>query len=79
MTKNCALKSQIQLKDKEMQTMKDRINELESACAKYEQNSENVAMMNATAQSRGSSQRFNVAATSISSKNSGPNTVGKKP
>ena len=45
-TKNCALKSSIQLKDKEIVNLNDRIKELESAVFKYEQNSENVAMMN---------------------------------
>ena len=46
MTKNCALKSQIQLKDKDIFNLQERVKDLESAVMKYEQNSENVAMMN---------------------------------
>ena len=70
-TKNCALKSQTQLKDKEISNLQERVRELESAVMKYEQNSENVAMMNQTNASKGSSQRAvgQGMAGSISSKN----------
>ena len=45
-TKNCALKSAVENKDKQNQSLQDKVRELEAVVMRYEQNSENVALMN---------------------------------
>ena len=57
-TRNCALKSSIQAKDKDLMNMSDRVRELEAVIQKLETQSEQTGLM---------SQSFNQAKTAQSS------------